>query len=76
MAGNTTVAFSTDFLTSFAKLPRNIQNKTTEFLNKFRNDPTSPGIHYEKISHGDDKKINSVRIDDTYRGIVVREPET
>ena len=76
MAGNTTVAFSTDFLTSFAKLPRNIQNKTTEFLNKFRNDPTSPGIHYEKISNGVDKKIYSVRIDDTYRGIVVREPET
>ena len=76
MAGNTTVAFSADFLSSFSKLPRNIQSKATEFFNKFRNDPTSPGIHYEKISNGVDKKMYSVRIDDTYRGIVVREPET
>ena len=59
------------FLTAFAKLPRNIQGKVTEFINKFRNDPTSPGINYEKINKGVDKKIYSVRIDDTYRGIVV-----
>lgn len=76
MAGKTTVAFSADFLSAFSKLPRNIQSKATEFFNKFRNDPTSPGIHYEKISNSVDKKIYSVRIDDTYRGIVVREPET
>lgn len=76
MSGKTTVAFSADFLSAFSKLPRNIQSKATEFFNKFRNDPTSPGIHYEKISNSVDKKIYSVRIDDTYRGIVVREPET
>lgn len=76
MEGKTTVAFSADFLSAFSKLPRNIQSKATEFFNKFRNDPTSPGIHYEKISNSVDKKIYSVRIDDTYRGIVVREPET
>ena len=70
------VAISSDFLTAFAKLPRQIQGKVTEFVNKFRNDPTSPGINYEKISYGLDKKIYSVRIDDTYRGIVVRQPET
>ena len=36
----------------------------------------SPGIHYEKLNSGIDKKIFSVRIDDTYRGIVVRQQET
>ena len=33
-------------------------------------------INYEKLSACRDKKICSVRIDDTYRGIVVREQET
>lgn len=70
------VAISSDFLTAFAKLPRQIQGKVTEFVNKFRNNPTAPGINYEKISSGMDKKIYSVRIDDTYRGIAVRQPET
>lgn len=70
------VAISTDFLTAFAALPRQKQGKVTEFFNKFRNDPTSPGINYEKINEGIDKNICSVRIDDTYRGIVVRQPES
>ncbi len=76
MTNQAKVAISADFLTAFAKLPRSIQGKVTEFINKFRNDPNSPGINYEKINKGVDKKIYSVRIDDTYRGIVVREPET
>lgn len=70
------VAISTDFLTAFAALPRQKQGKVTEFFNKFRNDPTSSGINYEKINEGIDKNICSVRIDDTYRGIVVRQPES
>lgn len=74
MASNT-VAISSDFLTSFSALPRRIQQKTSTFINKFRADPTSPGIHYEKIGSSDNK-IYSVRIDDTYRGIVARQHET
>lgn len=76
MADSVKVAISSDFLTAFAKLPRSIQGKVTEFVNKFRNDPNSPGINYEKLSNGSDSKICSVRIDDTYRGIVVRQKET
>lgn len=76
MTNQVKVAISSDFLTALARLPRGIQRKVTEFLEKFRNDPMSPGIHYEKLSNGIDKKIYSVRIDDTYRGIVVREEET
>ena len=70
------VAISSDFLTAFAALPRSIQGKVTEFINKFRNNPKAPGINYEKLENGADKKICSVRIDDTYRGIVVRQEET
>ena len=76
MADNVKVAISSDFLTAFAKLPRSIQGKVTEFVNKFRNDPDSPGINYEKLANGADNKIYSVRIDDAYRGIAVRQKET
>ena len=76
MTSNVKVAISSDFLTAFARLPRQIQGKVTEFVNKFRNNPMSSGINYEKLNSGIDKKICSVRIDDAYRGIVVRQQET
>ena len=69
------VAISSDFLTAFSRLPRNVQRKVTEFLNKFRSDPTQPGINYEKIEAASDEKICSVRIDNTYRGIIARQTE-
>lgn len=70
------IAISSQFLEAFARLPKKIQGKTTEFINKFRADPTSNGINFEKINGAIDQKIYSVRIDQTYRGIVVRQPET
>jgi len=76
MAEKMKVAISSDFLTAFAQLPRHVQGKVTEFVNKFRNDPTAPGINYEKIGQSIDKKIYSARVDDTYRCIVVRQPES
>jgi superfamily I DNA/RNA helicase/mRNA-degrading endonuclease RelE of RelBE toxin-antitoxin system len=76
MGDSVTVAISADFLTAFAVLPRKIQGKVTEFINKFRNNPRAPGINYEKINAAIDSKICSVRIDDTYRGIVVRQEES
>ena len=57
MTNQVKVAISSDFLTAFARLPRGIQGKVTEFLGKFRNNPMSPGIHYEKLGNGIDKKI-------------------
>ena len=71
-----TVAISSDFLTAFAELPRKVQGKVTDFINKFRNNPQAPGINYEKIHAALDNKMCSVRIDDTYRGIVVRQEES
>lgn len=71
-----TVAISDDFFTAFSRLPKKIQGKTSDFLMKFRVNPRSRGINFEKISNGSDNKIWSVRIDDAYRGIVVRQEET
>ncbi len=75
MDNNPTVAISSDFLTAFSKLPRQIQGKVTEFINKFRINPKSLGINLEKLP-SIDKNIRSVRIDNTYRGIVVYQEES
>lgn len=75
MDNTATVAISSDFLTAFSKLPRQIQGKVTEFINKFRINPKSSGINLEKLP-AIDKNIRSVRIDNTYRGIVVYQEES
>lgn len=75
MDNTATVAISSDFLTAFSKLPKQIQGKVTEFINKFRNNPKSSGINLEKLP-AIDKNMRSVRIDNTYRGIVVYQEES
>ena len=67
-----TVAIGDDFLTSYAKIPKNQQAKVLNFINKFRADPTRSGTNYEKLKHTHDENLHSVRIDQTYRGIVLK----
>jgi hypothetical protein len=69
------VAISSDFLNAFSRIPRGQQAKVMEFITKFRADPASSAINYEKIQRAKDKNLRSVRIDQSYRGIVLR-PET
>ena len=68
-----TVAISQDFFNSFAALPKNKQNKVMEFMSKFRSNPEANGFNYEKIQNAADPNMRSVRIDDTYRAILIRE---
>jgi superfamily I DNA/RNA helicase/mRNA-degrading endonuclease RelE of RelBE toxin-antitoxin system len=70
------IAISADFLSSFASLPRQIQKKVTEFIGKFKSNPKSPGLNIEKIKDGTDKNMRSIRIDDTYRGILLKQEES
>lgn len=70
-----TISISQDFLEAFSNLPRAQQKKARAFIEKFREDPTSPGINYETISGASDPNLRSVRIDQTYRGIVLK-PES
>jgi mRNA-degrading endonuclease RelE of RelBE toxin-antitoxin system len=72
---NVKVAISSDFMNAFAAIPKKMQGKVLEFITKFRNNPTSPSINYEKISQVKDPTLRSVRIDQTYRGIV-KKPDT
>jgi superfamily I DNA/RNA helicase len=67
-----TVAVASDFLTAFSRIPRQQQTKVLDFVNKFRADPTLPGINYEKIQRAKDPNLRSVRIDQSYRGIVLK----
>lgn len=66
------VAISSDFLKSFSLLPQSQQKKVREFVEKFRTNPASPGINYEKIHEAGDPNLRSVRIDQAYRGIVLK----
>lgn len=75
MGTNATVALSDEFLTAYARLPRNVQRRMSAFITKFQNDPTQPGINYEKIACADEGMC-SVRVDDTYRAVVLREKGT
>lgn len=68
-----TVAISADFFSAFAALPKSKQGRVMDFMSKFRSNPMAPGMNYEKINDAYDKNMRSVRIDDTYRAIVMRE---
>ncbi len=69
---NIKVAISQDFMMAFANIPRSKQKKVMEFVTKFRRDPQSPGINYEKINDARVASFRSVRIDQNYRGIVMK----
>ena len=66
------VAISSDFLSAFSKVPRTQQGKVMNFVEKFKRNPQSSSINYEKIKAVKDNKLHSVRIDNAYRGIVVK----
>ncbi|MCP4402491.1 MAG: UvrD-helicase domain-containing protein [bacterium] len=61
-----------DFLESYSNIPKRQQTKVRDFIEKFKRDPRASGINYEKIHAAKDKNLRSVRIDDTYRGIVLK----
>lgn len=58
------------FFDAFSVLPRKIQKKTREFMKKFKEDPKSSAINYEKISTFRDQSLRTVRIDQKYRAII------
>ena len=66
------IAISADFLTAMMNLPKAQQKKVNQFVIKFRNDPHSAGINYEKFHDAANPYMRSVRIDQTYRGIILQ----
>lgn len=68
------IGVSTSYLDALVRLPSSIQKKANEFLKKLRSDPTSGGIHIEKLQGAVDEKVRSARVDQAYRAILVRWP--
>ncbi|MCK5116457.1 MAG: AAA family ATPase [Candidatus Aegiribacteria sp.] len=66
------VALGSDFLSAYSRIPKKQQGKVREFIRKFKLNPKSSGINYERIHDSHDSHIWSVRIDQAYRGIVHR----
>lgn len=63
------VAISSDFFTALSKLPKAQLNKTIKLVEKFKNDPKSPGLNYEKLHFT--SNMYSIRVDQSYRCIVL-----
>ena len=71
----TRVAITDDFLRAYAGIPKSQQNKVRHFMEKFRADPTPASINYEPIHDMADDKVRTVRIDKTWRAIVIHPPK-
>ncbi len=69
---NVKVALSSDFLKALDALPKSQKSKVHAFIDKFKENPRSSGINYEKIQAFKDPKLRSVRIDQAYRAIVLK----
>jgi len=65
------VAISDDFLEAYARIPRQQQKKVRSFMEKFKTDPKSNAINYEKIHDVKDDRVRTVRIDQKYRAVVL-----
>jgi superfamily I DNA and RNA helicase len=63
------VAISSDFFTALAQLPKAQLNKTIKLVEKFKNNPKSNGLNYEKLHNTNN--MYSLRVDGSYRCIVM-----
>src|SRR5436190_737050 len=66
------VAVYDEFLDGFARLPRAQQKKVSQFMRKFRSNPTSAAINYEKVGTFRDPNMRTVRIDQQYRAVILK----
>src|SRR4051812_22630136 len=66
-----TVAIASEFLDAFARIPRAQQRKVRDFTEKFKADPKSAAINYERIHAVKDPKVRTVRIDQKYRAVIL-----
>lgn len=69
------VALSQEFLSNLSQIPAAVQNKILKWAIRFQSDPTASGINYEKLAAARDPNLTSVRIDQDWRGIVLKPPQ-
>ena len=66
------IALAKSFLESYSSLPRRQQKKVREFIERVQEDPTRSGLNYESLQGAVDPRVRSLRVDQTYRVIVVK----
>jgi hypothetical protein len=66
-----TLVFAKQFLDDFATLQPAVRQKVRELPDKFENAATS-GVHLEKLNAQEDDRVRTVRVDQFWRGVVVR----
>jgi hypothetical protein len=66
-----TVALCDEFLESLDRLASGPQKKVRDFIKKFRADPKSSGINYEKLQGHKQGHVRTVRIDQKYRAVLM-----
>lgn len=66
-----TLVFAKDFLDDFAKLEPPVRQKVRELPGKFKI-ATHTGVHLEKLTGAVDDRTRTVRVDQFWRGVVVR----
>lgn len=66
-----TLVFAKDFLDDFVKLEPQVRQKVRELPDKFE-DATHSGVHLEKLTGSKDDRVRTVRVDQFWRGVVVR----
>lgn len=67
------IAIGDQLLNALLALPGTPMKKAKEAIRKFQENPTSPGLNYETIQGSKDKRLHSVRIDQDYRGIILKQ---
>lgn len=66
-----TLIFAKEFLDGFAKLEPSVRQKVADLPKKFE-DSVHTGVHLEKLTHAKDDRLRTVRVDQFWRGVVVR----
>ena len=66
-----TLVFAKEFLDDFVTLEPAVRQKVRELPDKFE-DAVHTGVHLEKLNSARDDRVRTVRVDQSWRGVVVR----
>jgi mRNA-degrading endonuclease RelE of RelBE toxin-antitoxin system len=66
------VSVTTDLLEQLSRLSLQKRRRVSEFIRKFQENPTAPGINFERLKGARNDNVYTVRIDRDYRAIVLR----
>lgn len=69
------IAIGDQLLNAILQLPPVAMKKARETIKKFQANPASPGLNYETIQGSKDKRLHSIRIDQDYRGIILKQKD-